>query len=266
MMKSRVVVSGLLPAMMAGSAMVLAQGAPAPAATAAGVIQKVLEADPFGFGDAEVVAHSTLTDKRGTVSNMSFMARSRRYDPPFSKSLVRFSSPPDLAGAGFLQVQNRQGDDDRYLFLPELKRSRRISGNLRKNAFMGTDFSFADLDRRDLRDGAAVMLPDEAIGKFPCYRLEIKTKRDDSPYSRIELWIRKDTYLPLKMQMYDAASVLLKTFAAEQVQRVSGRWFITRSKMTNHVESHVTELVLERITVTTAIAEDELTVRALEKL
>jgi len=262
MMKSSVVFFGLLPAVVVGSAMALADSAP----TADGVVQKVLEADPFGFGDAEVVAHSTLTDKRGAISNMSFVARSRRYDPPFSKSLVRFSAPPDLAGAGFLQIQNRQGDDDRYLFLPDLKRSRRISGNLRKNAFMGTDFSFADLDRRDLREGTAVLLPDEAIGKFPCYRVQLKPRRDDSPYTRIEMWIRKDAYLPLKMQMYDAAGVLLKTFAAEQVQRINGHWFITRSKMTNHVESHVTSLVLERITVTTAIAEDELTVRALEKL
>ena len=180
--------------------------------------------------------------------------------------MVRFSAPPDLAGAGFLQIQNRQGDDDRYLFLPDLKRSRRISGNLRKNAFMGTDFSFADIDRRDLRDGAAALLGEETLGKNAVLRLQIKTKREDSPYARIELWVRKDTYLPLKMQMYDAANVLVKTFAAEQVQRVSGRWFITRSRMTNHVESHVTELVLDQVKVTTAIAEDELTVRALEKL
>jgi hypothetical protein len=262
-MRTRHVVSGALPAVALALVVSAANGA---APTAAEVIQKVLDVDPWGFGDAEVTAHSTLTDKRGAVSNMSFVSRSRRHDPPFSKSLVRFSAPPDLAGAGFLQIQNRQGDDDRYLFLPDLKRSRRISGNLRKNAFMGTDFSFADLDRRDLRQGAAVLLADEAIGKFPCYHAQIKTTGGDSPYSRIEMWIRKDNYLPLRMQMYDAAGVLLKTFVAEQVQRVSGRWFVTRSKMTNHVESHTTELVLDHITVTSAIAEDELTVRALEKL
>jgi hypothetical protein len=234
--------------------------------SASDIIQKVLEVDPWGLAGAEVTAHSTLTDKRGAVSNMTFVARSRRHDPPFSKSLVRFSAPPDLSGAGFLQVQNRKGDDDRYLFLPELKRSRRISGNLRKNAFMGTDFSFADLDRRDLREGVASKLGDEEIGKFACAHLQVVPSRDDSPYSRVELWVRKDNFLPLKMQMYDAAAVLFKTFTAQQVQRVSGQWFITRSKMINHVEGHSTDLLLDNITVTDKLSDDEFTVRALEKL
>jgi outer membrane lipoprotein-sorting protein len=248
------------------SALGTANAAPPPAESAEGIVQKVLEADPWALSSAEMTARATLTDKRGAVSTMSFAARSRRYDPPFSKTLVRFSAPSDLAGAGFLQIQNRQGDDDRYLFLPDLKKSRRISGNLRRSSFMGTDFSFADLDRRDLREGTATKAGDEEIGKFPCFRVQIKPKRDDSPYARVEMWIRKDNYLPLKMEMYDSAGVLLKTFSAEQVQRVSGHWFVTRSTMTNHVDSHKTALVIEHITVTDKIDDGEFTVRALEKL
>ena len=80
------------------------------------------------------------------------------------------------------------------------------------------------------------------------------------------MWVGKDNYLPFKMQMYDRSDVLLKTFSAQQVQRVSGQWFVTRSKMVNHVESHTTELVLDHITVTQKLADDEFTLRALEKL
>lgn len=231
---------------------------------AAQVVQKVLEGDSWLSG-AEVSAEFKLTDKRGTVSTLAFSARSRRHDPPFSKSIVRFVAPADLAGAGFLQVQNRQGDDDRFLFLPELKRARRVSGSLRKDAFMGTDFSFADLDRRDLREGAARLLADDSIGKYPCFRLEI-VPRDDSPYGRVEIWVRKDNFVPLKMEMNDRAGVAYKRFTVQEVRRVSGVWFVARSKMENLREGHTTELVLDKIVVTDKIPDDEFTVRALEKL
>src|SRR3954463_10275106 len=158
------------------------------------IIGRLIDADPWGFGGAIVSAHVKLIDKGGSERELSFSARSRRYDAPFSKSVVRFTAPADLAGAGFLQVQKRTGDDERYLFLPELKRSRRISGNLRGNSFMGTDFSFADLDRRDLRESNSVAKADENIGKYPCFHVDSKPTRPDSSYSHIETWLRMDNY------------------------------------------------------------------------
>jgi hypothetical protein len=214
----------------------LALAAPAHAApTAAQIMERVLEIDAWGLGDAEIQARATLTDKRGSSKELAFSSRSRRYDPPLSKSLVRFSAPPDLAGAGFLQVQRKDGDDQRHLFLPELKAARKISGNLRSNAFMGTDFSFADLDRRDLRDGAASLKPDEPFAKFDCYRVSVAPP-GESQYGRIELWVRKDNFLPLKTEMFDRSDKLMKTMNTKDIKRISGRWFITRSLMVNHKE------------------------------
>lgn len=229
------------------------------------VINKLVDADPWGMGGTTLKAHAKLTDKRGAVSELAFTARSRRHDAPFSKSMVRFTAPADLAGAGFLQIQNRSSDDDRFLFLPELKRSRRISGNLRGNSFMGTDFSFADLDRRDFRESTASSKGEEPIGKYPCFHISAAPSRSDSPYSRIEIWVRTDNYLPLKMEMYDHAKVHVKTFTAQEVRQVSGHWYITKSRMVDHAQSHTTELVIDTITPTNDIADDEFTVRNLEK-
>lgn len=236
------------------------------APTAQELVTKFLDSDPWGLGDAVLTAHAKLTDKRGSSSELVFTARSRRHDPPYSKSMVRFSAPADLAGAGFLQIQNRGADDDRFLFLPELKRSRRISGNLRGNSFMGTDFSFADLDRRDFRESRATSKPDEAIGKFPCFHVEAVPSRSDSPYGAVEVWLRKDNLLPLKMVMYDHAHVLMKTFTTLEVRRVSGRWYVTKSRMEDPVHSHTTDLVLTDIAPATDIPDDDFTVRNLEKI
>jgi hypothetical protein len=244
----------------------LSAGAPAAAPSAREIIAKVLEADPFGLGGAAVTAHLVLKDKGGALSQLAFTGRSFRYDPPFSKSMVRFTAPADLAGAGFLQVQNRSGDDDRFLFLPELKRSRRIAGSLRGSSFMGTDFSFADLDRRDFREGEATSKPDEDVGKHACFRIDVVPKRSDSPYSKLETWIRKDNMLPLKLMMYDRAKVLVKTFSAQEVRRVDGLWFITKSRMLDHAHSHSTDLILDGVTPLKSVPDDEFTVRNLEKL
>lgn len=234
--------------------------------TAQEIVQKLLDADPFGFSGASVTAQINLQDKAGTISQMAFTGRSVRYDPPYAKSLIRFTAPADLMGAGFLQIQQRSSDDERYLFLPDLKRSRRISGSLRSTSFMGTDFSFADLDRRDFRESEAVSKPDEPIGKFACYRVDVRPKRADTPYSKIEAWIRKDNALPLKLKMYDKANTLLKTFTAIEVKRIEGTWYVTRSRMVDHARSHTTELVLSSVTPLKAADDDEFTVRNLEKL
>src|SRR5262249_9142360 len=191
-------------------------------------------------------------------------ARSLMYATPLSKSLVRFSAPADLAGAGFLQVQKNDKDDERFLFMPDLKKSRRISGNIRTSSVMGTDFSFADLDRRDLRDSTATAKPDETYEKVSCYRVDVAPK-GGSQYSRIELWVRKDNFLPLQMQMFDKAGVHIKTLTAKETRRVSGHWFISKSTMTNLQENHVTELTLDKIVPQSDIPDSEFPVQTLEK-
>jgi hypothetical protein len=229
------------------------------------IIAQVLDADPWGLAGAEVDAEVVLRDKRDATSNMAFHAVSKKHDGPLAKSLVRFSAPADVKGAGFLQTQKKDGDDDRHLFLPELKRARRISGSIRANAFMGTDFSFADLDRRDLRDGDSAVTGEEKIGKHACWVLKTTPKDGTSEYGQIEIWVRQDNHVPLRMKLYDKAKTLLKTFSAEEVRRVSGRWFITKSKMVNHREQHQTELTLSKVQPRDDVPDDEFTVRNLEK-
>jgi hypothetical protein len=244
----------------------LAQVAQADSTSVDHILTQLIEGDPWGMGGAELSARITLRDKGGAEQKLAFTARSRKHDAPFAKSMVRFTAPADLAGAGFLQVQNRSSDDDRFLFLPELKRSRRISGNLRASSFMGTDFSFADMDRRDLREGKAVSKGEETISGHPCFHVEVTPKRSDSPYSHFDVWVRKDNFVVLKMDLFDRSGVKAKNFTVQEVRRVEGHWYVTKSKMVDNVHSHSTELTIESIKPRSDIDDDEFTVRQLEKL
>jgi uncharacterized protein len=256
----------ILPA--ACALLLLAHPSPAAAKTPSGkeIIDRVLDADPLALMNAETKGRIVLRDKRNTTSQMVFQAQARRHGRGLSRTLVRFSAPADIAGTGFLQIQREGADDDRFLFVPELKRSRRIAGALRSSAFMGTDFSYADLDLADLRESTSKVVGEEKIGAHDHWRLEVVPSRKDSQYSRFEIWVRKDNHLVFRWRMYDRGGKLFKTFQALQFQRKDGTWFVARSQLTNHRDDHVTELILDDVRPGADVPDEVFPVRNLEKL
>jgi len=232
--------------------------------TAKEVIHQTLVNNHWGMSAAKVQASAVLVDRRKRKSTLVFKAISRKWKGYLTKSLVRFSAPPDLAGAGFLQIEQDSRDDDRFIYLPALKRVRRVAASQRSSAFMGTDFNYADLDRRDWRTGKAVMGKDTKIGKFPCYHVTITPTRGDSPYSRIEMDIRKDNFVPLKIQLYDQARVLFKVLEVFQLKRISGQWFISKSRMNNLRDKHTTTMFLKQIEPTDKIPDSSFSVQRLQ--
>lgn len=229
------------------------------------IVRKMLETDTWGLAGAEVTARAIVKDARGSTRTLVYTAKSRRHAPPLSKSLLRFSAPADLAGVSFLQIQKADGDDDRHLYLPELRRSRRVAGNTRGSSFMGTDFNYADLDRGDFRRSRATHQGEAKIGKHACWKLEVVPTGKDAQYARFEVWVRKDNFVALKVLMYNRAGVLIKTLETQELRRMDGRWFVTRALLTNHADSRTTQLVVDRIVPRDDIPDDEFTVRNLEK-
>jgi hypothetical protein len=257
-------VSGLLAIALTlvGSGLVRADAAP----SAAEIVEKMLESDPWGLSGAAVEASATIKDQGGSTRVVRFSARSRRTEGTLSKSIVRVTAPADLAGVGLLQVQKKGSDDDRHLFLPDLKRARRIAGGSRSGAFVGTDFSYGDIDRKEIRNAKATLVGSEKLGQYEVYHLTLESGDKDALYPKSEMWVRKDNFVPLKYLMYARSGSLVKTLLTKEVKRISGRWFITRSLMTSENEHRSTELVLEKVDPLVTIGDEELTVQALERI
>lgn len=229
------------------------------------IVDKVVDADPFGMMDSQLQGRAVLHDKNNNERILEFRLDALRYKPGMSKTITRFAKPADIAGVGFLQIMRDDADDDRFLYLPDLKKSRRISGALRHNSFMGTDFSFADLDMRDLRESKATLKGTEKIGKFEYYKVDVEPTRSDTEYSKFEMWVRTDNFLVLKWLMYDKSKTLLKTYQASEMKRVDGHWYASKGRLENHKEKHTTDMYLDDMKAT-KVADTEFTVGKLEKL
>lgn len=239
--------------------------ADAPAATPAQILTHATDSDPWGMGGVEAASRAIVSEKGGRTRELSFDAKSLRYSGALSKSLLRFKAPADVSGMKFLQIQKPSEDDDRHLYVPELKRSRRIAAGTRSEIFMGTVYTYADVDRRDLRGAKAVAKADEAVGKYDCFHIDAIPQNSDAQYSKVEIWSRKDNLIPLKMVMFGKTGAPVKSLVTKEIQRLKERWHITRSVMTDHASGKTTEILLEKVEPRDDIDASLFSVRNLEK-
>ena len=189
-----------------------------------------------------------------------------------SKFLVRFKAPADVNGTGFLQVEHSDGDDDLWIYLPALKKSRRLVANNKKDSFVGSDFSYGDIALPKVDLYQHTLKGKESVDGVECYIIE-STPRDDavrssSGYSRKVTWVRVDNALESKVEYFDLAGRLLKTQVVkrhELVEPDKGKWFALHREMTNHQTGHRTTFIVDKLQATAKVSDDLFTTRYLER-
>jgi outer membrane lipoprotein-sorting protein len=188
-----------------------------------------------------------------------------------SKFIVKFSTPADIKGTGVLQVEDVDGDDDLWIYLPALKKSRRLVANNKKDSFAGSDFSYGEITLPKVDQFRHTLLRSEKLDAFECHVVESvpanDTVKSNSGYSRKITWVRADNFLESKVEYYDLAGRLLKTQRTGRHQLIEpdkGRWFALSREMTNHQSGHRTTIDAEKADAV-AIADDMFTTRYLER-
>jgi len=228
------------------------------------IAEKMLRQDAFGWDEAETTIRMVLTDSAGKKGERTMENLRRRKDGQL-QSIVRFRSPQEVAGTAFLMLERTKGESEQYIYLPGLKRTRRIVGREREGSFMGSDFSYADFERRDTRESTQKRLADEDLGGVKTYVIESTPKSgSESAYSKIETWVRQDNFLPLRIKFYDKAGKLFKTFYTKRIKTMDGRPVIVESQMVNKQTNHSTELVVDNLRPRKDIPDTEFTPTALE--
>jgi len=189
-----------------------------------------------------------------------------------SKLLVKFSTPADIKGTAFLQVEHVDGDDDEWIYLPALGKSRRLVANNKKDSFVGSDFSYGDisLPNVDLYDHK--LLRSEVVGGQDCFVIEstpkTTTTRENSGYGRKITWLRKDNFLETKVEYYDVSGRLLKIQLISNhklLEPDAQRWTALHREMINQQTGHKTIFNFDKVEADVPVSDDLFTTRYLER-
>ena len=189
-----------------------------------------------------------------------------------SKLVVRFETPADIKGTSFLQVEHIDGDDDLWIYLPALKKSRRLVANNKKDSFVGSDFSYGDISLPKVDQYRHTLLKTETIDGVACFVVESVPANDavrgNSGYSRKVTWVRSDNFVETRVDYYDLAGRLWKTQTVSRPQLVEpqkGRWFPLVREMVNHQSGHRTVITATRLVSDIAVPDETFTTRYIER-
>ena len=235
---------------MLGVVLVVAGSAPtAWAQSALAIMQKQREL--HRAADEQETLAVKIVDRRGAIKKRRLMRYTATAPDGLSKVLVRFVAPRDIANTGLLIWEARNGDDDQWLYLPGVKKVKRIAASGKKNRFLGTDFSFEDLRPEALAAHRYESAGSEAIDGQDCWIIEAvpATERQaaDSGYSKRRLWVRKDITQIVKREFYDAKGRLEKVQTDRRLVNVKGPlWRADEIEMHDVQSNGRTILTLEK--------------------
>src|SRR2546426_1597145 len=126
-----------------------------------------------------------------------------------SKSVLRFTAPPEVKGVALLVVNHPERSSDQWMWTPAINRERRIALQDRSTRFFGTDFSFEDLEERDTNQFDYKLLGEESAGGADCWKIESRPRQTKvSQYTHAYLWVRKDNYVVVQIENYKQAEVI----------------------------------------------------------
>lgn len=181
-------------------------------------------------------------------------------------SLMVFMSPKDQKGTALLTHQHKDRDDDQWLYLPALKRVKKIASSKKSGPFMGSEFSFEDIGGQSIEDYTYKYLKDEAFEGQDCFVVESYPVDKNSGYTRIVTWVDKEHYRTLKAEFYDRKSSHLKTMTASGFKQYEGKfWRPSELLMVNHQTGRSTVLKQQNIQFKTGLSDSDFNKNSLKR-
>ena len=183
-----------------------------------------------------------------------------------SKAVLRFTAPAEVKGVALLVVNHPDRSSDQWMWTPAIARDRRIALQDRSTRFFGTDFSFEDLEERDVDQFEYKLLGEEAIDGAACWRIESRPKQSKtSQYTRSVVWVRQDHYVFARLENYIADQVV-RRLNYSQIENAHGIWSARRLEMADLRRQSRTILRLEKLTYNLPLDEEAFTLQALRRL
>ena len=194
-----------------------------------------------GFADQTANMVMELRNKQGDVSTRTIRIKTLEVTGDGDKSMSIFDKPADVKGTAFLTFSHAIKPDEQWLYLPALKRVKRINSKNKSGPFMGSEFAYEDLASQEVEKYTYKYIRDEQIKtrEFPngvdCFVLERYPAYEHSGYTRQLAWVNKDRYVAEKIEFYDRKNDLLKTLISDGYkQYLEQYWRPDEMLMENH--------------------------------
>lgn len=222
-------------------------------------IAKAQKARNVGWKDSRSQMKMTLRTASGRENVRTISVKSLEVADDGDKSLMVFNEPKDVEGTAFLSFSHITGPDDQWIFLPALKRVKRISSNKKSGSFMGSEFSYEDLSSFEVEKYKFTYLRDEACGNGQtCHVIESIPTDKNSGYSKLISWIDTKELRSEKIEFYDRKNTLLKTMVIKEYKLYEDKfWRPVVSLMTNHQSGKSTELSWGELQLNVGLQESD---------
>ena len=201
------------------------------------------DARDIGFHDFEAELRMVLKNRHGQSSERSLRSRTLEVTDDGDKSLIVFDAPADIDGTALLTFSHKSGDDDQWLYLPALKRVKRISSSNKSGPFVGSEFAYEDISSQEVEEYTYKLVGEEELDGRAMFVVEQYPVDPKSGYTRQVAWIDQEEFRNFKVDFYDRKDALLKTLTYEDYElHLDEYWRPGYMLMVNHQTGKSTEL------------------------
>ena len=202
-------------------------------------------------------AKGKISDKRWTLERLGSHGDSRM--------VLRFTVPAEVKGVALLVVNHPDRASDQWMWTPAIERDRRIALQDRSTRFFGTDFSFEDLEERDVNQYEYTLAGDEPIDGAACWKIQSIPKRGkSSQYTRSIVWVRKDNYAFARIENYVKDQAVRRVNYTD-IQNVQGIWTARRLEMIDLRRGSRTSLTLDKLQYNVPMKDEDFTLQAIRR-
>ncbi|VAW13099.1 Outer membrane lipoprotein-sorting protein [hydrothermal vent metagenome] len=216
-----------------------------------------------GFESSIVSLKMILKNRNGQISEREMSTKTLELDVDGDKSLITFNTPKDVKGTATLTFTHKIGSDDQWLYLPSIKRVKRISSSNKSGPFMGSEFAYEDLSSQEVEkysykfikaEGSLLLVEQDPVDPKSGYTRRIVSYNKDKGY-RLE-----------KVEFYDRKNSLLKTLIYSDYKQYKGKhWRASTMKMINHQSNKETTLQFSEYDFNSQLSDEDFSQNALKR-
>ena len=219
-----------------------------------------------GFGDSTANMIMELKNKQGDTSTRYIRIKTLEVIGDGDKSMSIFDKPADVKGTAFLTYSHAIKPDEQWLYLPALKRVKRINSKNKSGPFMGSEFAYEDIASQEIEKYTYKYLRDETLNGIDTFVIERYPAYKHSGYTRQVVWVNKEEYRPEKIVFYDRKNTLLKTLTyGDYQQYLDQYWRADQMFMENHQTGKSTTLTWDNYNFKTGLSDKDFNRNSLKR-